>query len=99
MINSNLKLSENMNNLQRIVKNTGILFSAQIVTFILVLLCAIYEYYLGFECFVILSFVFSIALILSIFTKPDLNIISVQYDSQVWIHENLATFDDYEEYE
>ena len=77
MINLNLN---NMNILQRTVKDTGTLFSAQITSFMLILLCAAYECYLRLNFFVILSFILFMALILSSFT--DLSIISIQDDSQ-----------------
>ena len=73
MINLNLN---NTNILQRTLKNTGMLFSAQIASFTLILLCITYEYQLGLKFFVIISFVLFTALILSSFT--DLSIISIQ---------------------
>lgn len=76
MINLNLN---NMKILQRTVKNTGTLFSAQITSFTLILLCTT-EYHLGLKFFVILSFVLFMALILSSFT--DLSMISIQNGSQ-----------------
>lgn len=77
MINLNLN---NTNILQRTLKNTGTLFSAQITSFTLILLCDTYECYLGLKFFVILSFVLFMALILRSFT--DLSMISIPNDSQ-----------------
>lgn len=76
MINLNLN---NMNILQRTVKNTVTLFSAQITSFILIRLCAAYKYYSWLKFFGILLFVLFTALILS---RSDLSIISIQKDSQ-----------------
>ena len=87
MINLNLN---NMNILQRTVKNTGTLFSAEITSFILILLCAAYIYYSWLKFFGILLFVLFTALILSNFT--DLNIISIQKILNVWNH-NLTVSD------
>lgn len=78
MINSNLKLAGNMDLLQFFVKNTEILFYAQITAFILVLLCTTYECYLWPECFEILSFIGFMALILSISADYYLSAISIQ---------------------
>ena len=77
MINLNLN---NMNILQRAVKNAGTLLSAQITSFILIFLCTAYTYYSWLKFFGILLFVLFTALILSNFT--DISIISIQKDSQ-----------------
>ena len=77
MINLNLN---NMKILQRTVKDTGTLFSAQITSFMLILLCTAYECHLGLKFFVILSFILFMALILSSFAY--ISIISIQNDSQ-----------------
>lgn len=75
-----IKLSDNLNILQITANNTGILFSAQITSFMLT--TNLYECHLGLECLGILLFVMFLASILSIFEDPDLNIIFIhKYDS------------------
>jgi hypothetical protein len=75
-----IKLSDNLNILQITVNNTGILFSAQITSFMLT--TNLYECHLGLECLEILLFVLLLASILSIFEYSGLRIISIhKYDS------------------
>ncbi len=75
-----IKLSDNLNILQITANNTGILFSAQITSFMLAI--NLYECHLGLECFGILLFVLFLVSILSIFEDPDLSIIFIhKYDS------------------
>ncbi len=79
-----------MNTVQRIAKNTGILFSAQIIAFLLAFFYTIYiARYLGPEGFGILSFALSLVLIMGIFTDLGLSTLltrevsrdkSLQYD-------------------
>ena len=63
-----------MNTVQKIAKNTGLLFISQIVTYIISFLALIYTArYLGVENFGILSFALSLAGILIIFTDIGLS--------------------------
>ncbi len=105
MINSNLKLYGNMNALQKIIKNTGILVSTQIVAFLSVPFYMIHgKHYLGPEYSGILSFALYMTLIFSIFVGLCLIALLLQnkYESkkQAWTHENsLVTFGAYGESE
>lgn len=105
MINSNFKLYGNMNALQKSIKNTGILVSAQIIAFLSVPFYMIHgKHYLGPEYSGILSFAWYITLIFSIFVSLCLIALPLQnkYESkkQAWTPENnLVTFGAYGEYE